>query len=175
VQPTLTTARTRLRPLTAEDAEVLRAIRASPEVARWWHPADDGWPISDKDVEDPGEARWAVEIEGVVKGFVQTYDQPDPDYRYANIDLFLDASVQGHGIGREVVAAALAYCIDAGGHHRVVIDPAAANVAAIACYSAVGFRPVGVMRDYERDAQGTGWHDGLLMEWVAGVDGPTRP
>jgi aminoglycoside 6'-N-acetyltransferase len=175
VQPTLTTARTVLRPITAEDAEVLRAIRASPEVARWWHPADDGWPVSDKDADDTDESRWAVEIDGDVKGFVQTYDQPDPDYRYANIDLFLEASVHGQGIGREVVRAALAHCVDVRGHHRVVIDPAAANAAAIACYAAVGFRPVGVMRDYERDAQGTGWHDGLLMEWVAGVDAPTRP
>jgi aminoglycoside 6'-N-acetyltransferase len=26
----------------------------------------------------------------------------------------------------------------------------------------VGFKPVGVMRQYERDE--TGWHDGLLMD-----------
>src|SRR3712207_7691433 len=35
---------------------------------------------------------------------------------------------------------------------------------AIRCYSAVGFRPVGVLRRYERDPDGTGWHDGLLMD-----------
>jgi hypothetical protein len=28
----------------------------------------------------------------------------------------------------------------------------------------VGFKPVGVLRDYERDTDGRGWHDGLLME-----------
>jgi len=31
----------------------------------------------------------------------------------------------------------------------------------------VGFREVGVMREYERGIDGT-WHDGLLMEMLAG-------
>lgn len=31
----------------------------------------------------------------------------------------------------------------------------------------VGFRPVGVMRRNERDADGSGWHDGLLMDLLA--------
>jgi aminoglycoside 6'-N-acetyltransferase len=35
-----------------------------------------------------------------------------------------------------------------------VIDPAADNTAAIRCYASVGFRPVRVMRHYERDAHG---------------------
>jgi aminoglycoside 6'-N-acetyltransferase len=170
VQPTLSTPRATLRPLTPSDGEVLRGIRASPAVARWWHPAEPGWPLEDKDAHDPDETRWVVEVDGVVKGWVQTYDQPDPDYRFANIDLFLDVSVHGVGIGREVVGAAMAYCVDERGHHRVTIDPAAANLAAIRCYAACGFRPVGVMRNYERDALGPDWHDGLLMEWVAGID-----
>jgi aminoglycoside 6'-N-acetyltransferase len=59
------------------------------------------------------------------------------------------------------------YLVDERGHHRLVIDPAADNVAAIRCYSSVGFRPVGVMRSYERDVDGCGWHDGLLMDLLA--------
>lgn len=53
------------------------------------------------------------------------------------------------------------------GHHRLVIDPAANNAPAIRCYAAVGFVPVGVLRQYERDADGAGWHDGLLMDLLA--------
>ena len=45
-----------------------------------------------------------------------------------------------------------------------MIDPAADNLPAIRCYQAVGFRPVGVMRRYEPDAEGGGWHDCPLME-----------
>ncbi|MGH3482353.1 MAG: GNAT family N-acetyltransferase, partial [Nocardioidaceae bacterium] len=49
---------------------------------------------------------------------------------------------------------------------RIVIDPAADNPAAIRCYEKVGFRPVGIMRRYERDADGS-WHDGVLMDLLA--------
>jgi aminoglycoside 6'-N-acetyltransferase len=46
-----------------------------------------------------------------------------------------------------------------------VIDPAADNEAAISCYTKVGFEPVGVMRAYERQADGR-WADGLLMDML---------
>jgi aminoglycoside 6'-N-acetyltransferase len=49
----------------------------------------------------------------------------------------------------------------------LVIDPAADNAAAIRCYAAVGFRPVGIMRNYERDVDADTWHDGLLMDLLA--------
>ena len=48
-----------------------------------------------------------------------------------------------------------------------VVGVAASNAAAIRAYEKVGFRRVGVMRSYERDAGGGGWHDGLLMELLA--------
>jgi aminoglycoside 6'-N-acetyltransferase len=52
------------------------------------------------------------------------------------------------------------------GHHRLTIDPAADNQAAIRAYKKIGFISVGVMRSYERGPNGT-WHDGLLMEMLA--------
>jgi aminoglycoside 6'-N-acetyltransferase len=39
-------------------------------------------------------------------------------------------------------------------------------VAAIRCYSKVGFRPVGILRRSERGPDGS-WHDGLLMDLLA--------
>jgi aminoglycoside 6'-N-acetyltransferase len=167
---TLQTPRTLLRPVTADDGDALREIRQSPAVARWWHPVDPGWPVSDKDVDDSAETRWAVDVDGVVKGLIQLYELPDDDYRSASIDVFLDASVHGMGLGREIVSAVMSHAIDGLAHHRLTIDPAAENTKAIACYTACGFRPVGVMRQYERNTDGSGWHDGLLMEWVAGID-----
>jgi aminoglycoside 6'-N-acetyltransferase len=53
------------------------------------------------------------------------------------------------------------------GHHRLTIDPNVANEHAIRAYAKVGFRPVGVMRSYEKNADGT-WHDNLLMDLLAG-------
>ena len=62
--------------------------------------------------------------------------------------------------------AVLTYLIDDLGHHRVIIDPAVENERAIHVYEKLGFRRVGVMRRYERGADGE-WHDGLLMELLA--------
>ena len=91
--------------------------------------------------------------------------EDEPDYRHASIDIFLDPAVHGCGVGRDaVVTPGPAAGARDRGHHRLVIDPAADNEPAIRCYAAVGFQPVGIMRRYERDADGAGWHDGLLMD-----------
>lgn len=52
------------------------------------------------------------------------------------------------------------------GHHRVTIDPALENERAIRSYEKAGFRRVGVMREYGRDADGV-WRDGLLLDVLA--------
>jgi aminoglycoside 6'-N-acetyltransferase len=87
-------------------------------------------------------------------------------YRHAGIDLFLMTSYQGRGLGTDAVRTLAGYLIHERDHHRLTIDPAADNVAAIRAYEHVGFRPVGIMRSYERGPDGT-WHDGLLMELLA--------
>jgi aminoglycoside 6'-N-acetyltransferase len=58
------------------------------------------------------------------------------------------------------------YLIHDRGHHRLTIDPSTDNHAAIRAYEKVGFRPVGVMRQYERSPEGD-WRDGLLMDLLA--------
>lgn len=152
-----------LRALVATDARELRRIRATPEVARWWGPPEDDFPLGDEDEV----TRMTVEVDGAVAGMVQFGEEVDPKYRHASIDLFLDPALHGRGIGTEVVRRVVRQLIDERGHHRITIDPAADNAAAIRAYEKVGFRPVGVMRRYERDVEGDGWHDGLLMELLA--------
>jgi len=49
----------------------------------------------------------------------------------------------------------------------VTPDPVAAIERAIRAYASVGFRPVGVMRQYERGPDGR-FHDGLLMDLLRG-------
>ncbi len=51
--------------------------------------------------------------------------------------------------------------------NTLALVTAADNPAAIACYTKVGFRPVGITRQSERSSDGT-WHDGLLMDMLAG-------
>jgi aminoglycoside 6'-N-acetyltransferase len=88
-------------------------------------------------------------------------------YRHAGIDLYIDPAIHRRGLGSDAVRTLARYLFEDHGHHRLVIDPAADNFAAIACYRKVGFRTVVVMREYERSADGN-WHDGLLMELLAG-------
>jgi aminoglycoside 6'-N-acetyltransferase len=153
-----------LRPLAEGDADDLRRILATPEVARWWDVPDAGFPLED----DPESTRLTIEVDGAVAGLIQFSEEPDPKYRHAGIDLFLDPAVHGRGLGTEAVRRVVRHLIDDRGHHRITIDPATANAAAIRAYEKAGFRRVGVMRRYERDTGGGGWHDGLLMELLAG-------
>jgi aminoglycoside 6'-N-acetyltransferase len=149
-----------LVPLTDGHQPALRAIRNTPEVrARWGEPEDD-------DMDDDVTC-FAILVDGAVRGMVQYGEESDPSYRHASIDIYVDPSMHGRGIGRDSVRTLARHLVDDRGHHRIVIDPAADNVAAIRCYAAVGFKPVGVMRHYEQDVDGKGWHDGLLMDLLS--------
>jgi aminoglycoside 6'-N-acetyltransferase len=158
--------RLRLRPLAPEDKAELLRIHATPEVARWWDTPGEGFPFSD----DPDSTRLAIEVDGAVAGMIQYAEELEPKYRHASIDLFLDPALHNQGHGTEAVRRVVRMLVEERGHHRVTIDPATANVAAIRAYEKAGFTPVGVMRSYERDADGRGWHDGLLMELVVPAD-----
>ena len=92
-----------------------------------------------------------IEVDGRIAGMIQFAEETEPKYRHASIDMFLDPKLHGRGIGTEAVRRVVRMLIEERGHHRITIDPAAANGAAIRVYEKVGFRPVGVMRQYERD------------------------
>jgi aminoglycoside 6'-N-acetyltransferase len=153
-----------LRPLDAADAAELLRILRTPEVARWWDAPDDGFPLTD----DPSATRLVIEVDGAVAGLIQFSEELEPKYRHASVDLFLAPALHGRGLGTEAVRAVVRHLIDERGHHRITIDPAAENAAAIRAYEKAGFTRVGIMRRYERDVGGGGWHDGLLMEYVVG-------
>ena len=151
-----------LRPIEPDDVAELRRIHTLPEVARWWDEPAETFPS-----DDPDSTRLVIQVDGTVAGLIQFGEEDEPKYRHAAIDIFLAPSFHGRGIGTEAVRRVARHLIDERGHHRITIDPAADNVAAIRAYEKVGFRPVGVMREYERDHDGAGWHDGLLMELLA--------
>lgn len=155
-----------LRPLLESDEAPLLRIHRAAEVVRWWGHPEQGFPWTD----EPGSTRLTIEVEGAVAGLIQFNEELEPTYRHASIDLFVDPAHHGRGVGTLAVALLVRYLIDARGHHRITIDPATANSAAIRAYEKAGFRPVGVMRRYERDMDGRGWHDGLLMELLAGEE-----
>ena len=154
-----------LRPLAPDDESELLRIHQTPEVMRWWDVPAEGFPW-----DEPESTRLTIEVDGRVAGLIQFWEEPEPKYRHAGIDLFLDPELHGQGLGTEAVRRLVRHLIDERGHHRITIDPAADNAAAIRAYEKAGFRPVGVLRRYERDVGGDGWHDGLLMELLAGEE-----
>ncbi len=152
-----------LRPATTDDIPVLARIRATPEVHATWRGGPDLVAAVTYDLGDPDVTTLVIEYAGRTAGATQWGAEQDPDYRHANIDIYLDPPVHGRGLGTDAVRTLARHLITDLGHHRIVIDPAADNAAAIRCYTKAGFRPVGVMRGYERGPDGT-WHDGLLMD-----------
>lgn len=154
-----------LRPATPADAEALTAILADPEVARWWG-RYDAERVRAELVNGAGSVVYVIEADDQVVGSVQYFEEPAPDYRHASIDLFLHPGWQGKGLGTDAVRTIARHLVHDRGHHRLAIDPAVDNERAIRAYQRVGFRPVGVMRQYERGASGD-WHDCLLMDLLA--------
>lgn len=158
-----------LRPTVPEDVPALAAIRATPEVRARWQGGDDLQSLRadvTADLEDSDTRCLTVDHHERVIGMIQWHAEEDPEYRHAGIDLFLDPAVHGRGLGADAVRTLARHLVDDHGHHRLTIDPAADNTAAIRCYTKVGFRPVGIMRQYERGPDGA-WHDGLLMDLLA--------
>jgi aminoglycoside 6'-N-acetyltransferase len=145
-----------LRPLAEADVERLNAIIAQPGVREWWG--------TDPTIDD--QDAFTIEVDGEIAGWLGWYEETEPDYRHGGLDIFVAPAFGGRGLGREALRLAARWLIEERGHHRIIIDPAAANARAIAAYEAVGFKPVGIMRRYERSPDGS-WHDGLLMDLLA--------
>ena len=148
-----------LRPLAEADVPELTRIIRTPAVARWW---DDGVPWEESDA-----TLLTITVGERIAGLIQYGEETDAKYRHASIDIFVDPALHGRGIGTEAIRRLVRHLIEERGHHRITIDPAAANAQAIRAYEKAGFTPVGVMRRYERDMATGEWHDGLLMELVS--------
>ena len=157
----------RLRPVSGgDDVAELARIRRTPEVYARWRGGDDMAAAVREDLDEPGSTGYVIELGGRVVGWIQCAAEEEPDYRHDSFDVFVDPAVHRGGVGTDAVRAVCRHLLHDHGHHRLTIDPAADNEAAIRCYAKVGFRPVGVMRRYERGSDGT-WHDGLLMDLLA--------
>ncbi|MCU1379405.1 MAG: aminoglycoside 6-N-acetyltransferase, partial [Acidimicrobiales bacterium] len=152
-----------LRPVEAGDLAPFTAMFEAPGMDEWW-PGEDRAKLARELVEPDDELTvWTLLVDGEVVGAIQSSEETDPDYRHAGIDIALHPDWHGQGVGTDAVRTLARHLLEHGGHHRLVIDPSAANARAIRCYEKVGFRPVGIMRQYERGRDGT-FHDGLLMD-----------
>jgi aminoglycoside 6'-N-acetyltransferase len=151
-----------VQPVRPEHAERLLELRATPGVARWWDPPPDGWPLE----AEPDLHALAVLVEGKVAGYIQFWEEPDPDARHADVDIFLGPDAQDRGLGTEAMRTVIGYLTGGRGHHRITLGTSPDNARAIRSYEKVGFRRVGLMRKAARSHRTGEWEDELLMEYV---------
>ena len=156
-----------LRPVEASDVDKFEPMFAEPDVARWWPLFDRAKIEAELLHPDDDTIVYAITVDGAVAGVIQSWEEDDPDYRHAGLDIAVATRWHGSGVAVDALRTLARHLLQTDGHHRLVIDPAVDNGRAIACYRKVGFRPVGVMRRYERGADGT-FHDSLLMDMLAG-------
>jgi aminoglycoside 6'-N-acetyltransferase len=151
--------RVTLRPSRPADVDALLAVLAEPAVVRWWRVS------TREDVVEELGVGLTVLVGDAVAGWLLVTEETEPDYRSVAFDIALTTALHGGGYGREALRLVIAHCI-ARGHHRFTIDPAVDNERAIRSYAAVGFKPVGILREHERRPGGR-WGDSLLMDLVA--------
>lgn len=154
-----------LRPVTAGDVPALADFFAIPEVAEWW-PGENSARLRAA-LEDEDAVGLVIELDRRFIGYAQYFEETDPNYRHAMIDIALHPDWCNRGMGTDALRALARHLFEDRGHHRIMIDPAVVNARAIASYRKVGFRDVGVMRRYERANDGT-WRDAFLMDLLAG-------
>lgn len=163
----LSNGTTTVRAATDGDIETLLTVLNDPEVTRWW-PADEFDDIAATlDGRDDDAVGAIIEHDGAIAGFVQYYEIEDPQYRHAGIDILVADGFRNRGVGPAAIRLLTDWLFDECGHHRIVIDPNAANPRAIRAYEKVGFKVVGTLREYEYDRHRGEWTDGVLMEMLA--------
>lgn len=156
-----------LRRTVPDYASRLLEIFSEPAITEWWGHWDLAKVQRKKIDRDDDTVLHVVHHDGVTIGLVQYTEEHDPDDRHASIDIALHPDWHGRGLGSDTIRTPARHLFAQRGHHRITIDPAAHNHRAIRSCERVAFRPVGVMRRYERGPDGT-WHGGLLMDLLWG-------
>ncbi|WP_010542637.1 GNAT family N-acetyltransferase [Sphingomonas elodea] len=147
--PVLTSARLRLRPLVAEDADALHPAYADVELMRWWSHAPHAdlaqtraW-FAEEDEE--GWRHWAITRAGddAAIGFVAVNEKRK---NVSEIGYLLARPHWGTGIAAEALTLVLDQLFLAEGYRRVFADTDPDNVYSRRLLERLGFRLEGVLR-----------------------------
>jgi aminoglycoside 6'-N-acetyltransferase len=140
--------RTRLRPATPADLDLLERWFADPEVYAHW----GGKPLGREEIaakytgaRSPSVEAFIVEAGGEPVGYIQ-YDDG------GGIDTFLAPAARGKGLAVDAVDALVRHLMDEERWRRVTVDPLLTNPRAIAFWFRAGFRPVGGLQTPEGPA-----------------------
>jgi aminoglycoside 6'-N-acetyltransferase len=128
---------TEVRPATEDDADLLVAWHADPEVSRYW---DDETFTREEILERlrrPDVDSYVVEVDGRPVGFLQAWwEGAEP--RAGGIDMFVAPEARGCGYGSDA-ARTLTESLLASGWTGVTVDPYAWNETAVRAWRRTGF------------------------------------
>ena len=134
-----------LRAASTADLDPLVGILSEPEVAHWWV----GYTperVQSELIDD--DSTRIIEVEGQCVGAMFVLRGEDSEYPTTVMHLFLATEFRGRRIGEEALALAIRSEF-AAGITRVTLDPNIHNEGAIRSYERLGFRRIGVLRDYQ--------------------------
>ena len=154
--PTLRTARLRLRPFNAADADALFALHSSASVLRYW----DAPPWSERaraerfiaacrEMADEGSgSRLAIErvSDGAFIGWC-SLTRWNPDYRSASLGYCLHDAAWGYGYATEAASAVLEWAFDTLDLNRVQAETDTRNAASARVLEKLGFVREGTLRE----------------------------
>jgi len=132
---------------------------AEEMLRRWW------------DVTARGLPYLVAEAEGQIVGYAYAGPyRPRPAYRFTVEDsIYVDAAVQGHGVGRALLARLIDETARTGARQMIAVIGDSGNQASIGLHAALGFRHVGVL-----DSVGNKfarWLDVVFMQRALGAGG----
>ena len=148
--------RTLLRPVEEADVELLLAWHADPEIALYWD-----WETFTREamlerLARPDVTPYLVLADGAAIGYLQVWR----DASGGGIDMFLEPSARGRGLGPDAARAIAEHLVDERGWTRVTADPYAWNERALRAWRKAGF--VEVSRHDADDEHADPW---VLLEF----------
>jgi aminoglycoside 6'-N-acetyltransferase len=149
-------AQTTLRPVEAADIDLLLEWHADPEVSRFWDDKTFTYETMVARLARRDVAPYLVLADGVAIGYLQVWW----DAEGGGLDMFLEPSARGRGLGPDAARAMALHLIDDRGWTRVTVDPYAWNEQALRGWRNAGF--VEVSRHELDDEHTAAW---VLLEF----------
>ncbi len=129
-----------VRPGVADDADLLVAWHADPEVAPYW----DNKVFTREEMlvrlARPDVDPYIVEESGEPIGYLQAWF--DNSIGDAGLDMFLIPRARDGGLGPDAARTLARWLLTSGVRYRLTVDPYLSNKRAIRAWTKAGFRPV---------------------------------